>query len=410
MSLPGTNIMTSRQTNKLTEIQIRNAKPKEKQYSLVDGEGLYLLIKASGGKYWRMNYRFANVQYTLSFGLYPEVSLKTAREKRREARQLLSDGIDPRIERRIQKTAHIDGATNTFEAVAREWLEKNSHVWKESHLTNIQSRLERDIFPWLGSRPITAISPVELLTVLQRIEKRGARETAHRAKENCGQIFRYAVATGRATSDPSQLLKGALAPAVTEHMAAIVDPVDVGRLLRMLDGYQGSLVTRCALQLAPLVFVRPGELRQAEWKDINFDEAEWRFVASKTQTDHIVPLSRQALHILEEIRPLTGHGRYVFPSARTDERPMSENAVLSAMRRMHISKEEMTGHGFRAMARTLLHEQLKYPAEVIEHQLAHKVPDALGAAYNRTRFLADRKEMMQSWADYLDRLKACDSA
>lgn len=373
---------------------------------LTDEKGMYLELSPAGGKLWRLKYRFGGKEKRLALGAYPEVGLKAAREKRDAARALLAEGIDPGTERKIQKSAKNEQATNSFEYVAREWLAKNAATWAESHTMNIMRRLERDVFPWVGSREMTAINAAELLSVLRRIEERGAHETAHRVRENCGQIFRYGIATGRASRDPSQDLRGALAPAKTEHMAAVTDPNAVAELLRMLDGYHGTLVTRCALQLAPLVFVRPGELRQAEWKDINLDAAEWCYLVSKTKTNHIVPLSRQAVAILRELQPLTGHGRYVFPGLRTNDRPMSNNAVLSAMRRMGIPNEEMTGHGFRAMARTLLHERLKYAPEIIEHQLAHKVPDALGAAYNRTRFLDDRRRMMQDWADYLDRLKA----
>lgn len=393
----------------LTDAAIKKARYSRedgKPERLSDEKGLYLELSPAGGKLWRLKYRFGSKEKRLALGAYPEITLKAARDRRDEARALLADGIDPGIERKMQKSAKGERDANSFETIAREWLAKNAPTWAASHTENILRRLERDLFPWLGSRPVAEITAPELLAVLRRIEARGANETAHRAKENCGQIFRYAIATGRAERDPSQDLRGALAPAKTEHMAAVTDPAAVGAMLRMFDDYRGTLVTRCALRLAPLVFVRPGELRAAEWKDIDLEAGEWSFVASKTKTPHIVPLSRQAVAILSELQPLTGHARYVFPSPRTDTRPMSENAILSAMRRMNIPKEEMTGHGFRAMARTMLHERLKFPAEVIEHQLAHKVADALGAAYNRTRFLDDRRAMMQAWADYLDRLKA----
>lgn len=393
----------------LTDAAIKKARYSRedgKPERLSDEKGLYLELSPAGGKLWRLKYRFGGKEKRLALGAYPEITLKAARDRRDDARALLADGIDPGIERKMQKSAKGERDANSFETIAREWLAKNAPTWAASHTNNILGRLERDLFPWLGGRPMAEITAPELLAVLRRIEARGANETAHRAKENCGQIFRYAIATGRAERDPSQDLRGALAPAKPEHMAAVTDPAAVGAMLRMFDGYQGTLITRCALRLAPLVFVRPGELRAAEWKDIDLEAGEWSFVASKTKTPHIVPLSRQAVAILSELQPLTGHARYVFPSPRTDTRPMSENAILSAMRRMNIPKEEMTGHGFRAMARTMLHERLKFPAEVIEHQLAHRVADALGAAYNRTRFLDDRRAMMQAWADYLDRLKA----
>ena len=398
--------MATTGTDKLSDAKVKTAKPKEAPYKLTDGGGMYLLVEKNGSKYWRLAYRFNGKQKTLALGVYPDVSLSAARDRRLDARTLLANDIDPSIERKIQSAAKVEQNANTFEHIAREWIAKQAPTWAASHTSNIMRRLERDVFPWIGSAPIVELTAPKLLTVLRRIESRGANETAHRAKENCGQIFRYAIATGRAERDPSQDLRGALAPAKTEHMAAVTDPAAVGAMLRMFDDYHGTLTTRCALQLAPLVFVRPGELRAAEWKDIDLDAGEWAFTASKTKTPHVVPLSRQAVEILREIQPLTGHARFVFPGLRTDDKPMSNNAILSAMRYLGIAKDVMTGHGFRAMARTLLHERLKFPAEVIEHQLAHKVSDSLGAAYNRTKFLDDRKRMMQEWADYLDRLKA----
>lgn len=389
----------------LTDSFLRTLKPGEKDEKHFDGGGMFLLSRPNGAKYWRLKYRFNGKEKLLALGTYPEVSLKEARERREAARKLLANEIDPSENRKVQKAAREERAVNSFEAIAREWYAKYSPNWAESHAAKLLRRLDRDVFPWLGGRPIAEITPPELLEVLRRIEDRGALETAHRALQTCGQIFRYAVATGRAGRDPSQDLKGALPPTRAEHMAAVTEPADVGALLRMIDGYEGTLTIRCALRLAPLVFVRPGELRQAEWKDFNLEAAEWRYLVSKTRTDHVVPLARQAVAILEEIRPLTGNGRYVFPSLRTDDRPMSDNAILSALRRMGVPKDEMSGHGFRAMARTLLHERLNFPAEVIEHQLAHRVPDALGAAYNRTKFLDDRRRMMQVWADYLDQLR-----
>ena len=390
----------------LTDSFLRTLKPPAKPEKHSDTGGLFILATPNGGKWWRLKYRFGGKEKLLSMGTYPEVGLKAARDRRDDARALLAEGIDPGIERKMQKSASVERDANSFEVIAREWLAKNAPIWAESHTSNILRRMERDLFPWIGGKAIAEITAPELLAVLRRIEARGANETAHRAKENCGQIFRYAIATGRAERDPSQDLRGALAPAKTEHMAAVTEPAAVGAMLRMFDDYHGTLITRCALRLAPLVFVRPGELRHAEWKDVDLDAGEWSFTASKTKTPHVVPLSRQAVAILRDLHPLTGHARYVFPSPRTDDKPMSGNAILSAMRYMGIPKEDMTGHGFRAMARTLLHERLKFPAEVIEHQLAHKVADALGTAYNRTKFLDDRRAMMQAWSDYLDKLKA----
>jgi integrase len=264
---------------------------------------------------------------------------------------------------------------------------------------------ERDIFPMVGHRPVADLDPPELLVVLRRIESRGALETAHRARGHCGQVFRYAIATGRAERDPAADLLGALPPVRGNHFAAVTDPKKIGALLRAFDAYRGTTTVCCALRLAPLVFVRPGELRRAEWTAIDLDGAEWRFTATKTDTPHIVPLATQAIAILREVQPFTSIGRFVFPSARSADRPMSDNAILAAMRYMDIPREEMTGHGFRAMARTILDEVLGFRADIIEHQLAHAVRDPHGRAYNRTAHLPDRHKMMQAWADYLDRLK-----
>ncbi len=392
----------------LTDLQPRNAKPKDKPYKLSDGGGLYLLVNTDGAKYWRMDYRFDDARRTLAFGKYPEVSLAAARSKRVEARKLLDTGVDPGEHRKAQKASRSDRAANSFEVVAREWFEKQRPGWVASHADKIIARLENDVFPWIGSRPIADINAPELLAVIRRIEGRGVLETAHRALANCGQVFRYAVVTGRAERDPSGDLRGALPPINSRrtHFAAVTEPEHVAVLLRALDGYKGTFIVCCALKLAPLFFVRPGELRHAQWADFNLDDAEWRYVASKTKAPHIVPLARQALVILRELQALTGDGRYLFPSPRTKDRPMSDNAILSAMRRMGIEKDEMTGHGFRAMARTILDEVLKFPPDHIEHQLAHAVRDPNGRAYNRTTHLPERRKMMQAWADYLDELKA----
>jgi integrase len=392
----------------LTDAQPRNAKPKDKPYKLADGQGLYLLVNTDGAKYWRMNYRYGGKERTLAFGKYPQVSLAEARSKRAAARKLIDEGIDPSDQRKAEKIAKTDQTANTFEAVGREWHAMHKPNWATTHAAKILGRLENDVFPYLGDRPISAITAPELLAVIKRIEGRGVLETAHRALANCGQIFRYAVATGRAERDPSGDIRGSLPSAKSraKHFAAITDPKQVGGLLRALDGYQGTPAVCAALKLAPLLFVRPGELRTAQWADIDFESAEWRFTVSKTKTAHIVPLATQAVAILKELHPLTGKGRYVFPSARTNDRPMSDNAVLSSLRRMGIPKEEMSGHGFRAMARTILDEELDFRVDHIEHQLAHAVKDPNGRAYNRTAHLKARREMMQTWADYLDKLKA----
>ncbi|MFJ1253822.1 tyrosine-type recombinase/integrase [Cupriavidus sp. CuC1] len=389
----------------LTDTAIRTAKPTDKTQKLFDGGGLYLEVAPSGGKWWRMKYRFAGKEKRLSFGVYPDVGLKEARERREAARKLLANDVDPGENRKAQKAARFERATNSFEIIAREWFAKQSPGWADSHADKVIQRLEKNVFPWLGGRPIAEISAAELLAVLRRIEARGALDTAHRAHQNCGQVFRYAVATGRAERDPSGDLRGALQPARHENFASITDPVKVGALLRAIDAFKGTFVVRCALLLSPLLFVRPGELRKAEWDGFDLDKAEWRYFVTKTKTEHTVPLATQAVAILRELAALTGHGRYVFPG-RDPQKAMSEAAVNAALRRMgYDTKTEITGHGFRAMARTILHEELHIKPEVIEHQLAHKVPDALGTAYNRTKFMRERREMMKRWADYLDELK-----
>ena len=390
----------------LSDTAIRKAKPSNKPARMFDGSGLYLEVSPSGGKWWRFKYRFDGKEKRLSLGVYPDVSLKDARERRDETRKLLSQRIDPSDNRKAEKLARADRAGNSFEVVTREWFAKYSPNWATHHSDRILRRFERDIFPWIGGRPIAEISAPELLAVVRRIEDRGALETAHRALGTCGQVFRYAVATGRAQRDPTGDLRGALAPVKGEHFAAITDPRRVGELLRVLNGYQGSLTVQCALRLAPLVFVRPGELRRAEWADIDLDAAEWRYTVSKTETAHIVPLSTQAVAILRELHGLTGGGQYVFPGARSAKRAMSDNAVLAAMRRMGIGKDEMSGHGFRATARTILDEVLHVRPDLIEHQLAHAVRDPNGRAYNCTAHLPERRKMMQQWADYLDKLTA----
>ncbi|MBF0131159.1 MAG: integrase arm-type DNA-binding domain-containing protein [Magnetococcales bacterium] len=389
----------------LTDTATKQAKPKEKLFRLSDAGGLYLEVTPSGGKLWRLKYRFGGKEKRLAFGVYPEVSLKQARERRDEARRLLAEGIDPGEHRKITRAMDKSRTEDTFEAVAREWFSKFSPTWAETHSSKIIRRLEVDIFPWLGGRPVKEISALELLTVLRRIEDRGALDTAHRAKQNCGQVFRYAVATGRAEYDPSSALRGALPPAKGGHFPSIVEPQAVGELLRAIDGYSGSYVTKCALRLAPLVFVRPGELRHAEWAEFDLDNATWTIPGEKMKAGekHIVPLSIQAVAILREIQPLTGSGKYVFPGERTTTRPMSENTVLAALRRMGYPVGAMTGHGFRSMASTILNEQ-GWHRDAIERQLAHGERDAVRAAYNHAEHMPERKKMMQAWADYLDQL------
>jgi integrase len=397
----------------LTDTAIRSAKPKDKAFKLFDSRGLYLEVSAAGGKWWRWKYRFSGKEKRLSFGVYPDVTLKLAREKRDTARQQLAAGTDPGEARKAEKLTQA--GAESFEAIAREWHAKFSPGWVASHGDRILRRLEIDLFPWLGKRPIAEIKAPELLAVLRRIESRGALETAHRAMQNCGQVFRYAVASGRAERDPIGDLRGALPPPKEKHHASILEPKRVAELLRAIDSYQGFFATKCALRLAPLVFVRPGELRKAQWLEIDLDKAEWRIPAErmKMREQHIVPLSRQAVEILRELEPLTNREipakpdapRYVFPGAQSRERPMSENAILAALRRMGYPKEEMTGHGFRSMASTLLHEQ-GWNHQAIERQLAHAERNAVSAAYNFAEHLPERRKMMQAWADYLDALKA----
>jgi integrase len=389
----------------LTDIAIRKAKPEKKPYKMTDGSGLYLLVNKSG-KYFRFDYRFAGKRKTLALGVYPDVKLSEARDKHVKARKLIRDGVDPGQQRKIEKLTKIKQAENNFQSIALDWFSRVKHVWTEGHARTVLSRLENNVFPLIGNRSIVDISAPELLAVLRLIESRGAIETAHRVKQVCGQIFRYAIATGRAERDPSADLKGALQPAKPERMATITDPKKVGALMRAIDAYAGHLITRCALRLAPLVFVRPGELRHAEWDEIDFENAEWKIPAEKMKmrTPHIVPLSRQAVDVFLEVKPFTGKGRFVFPSLRTIERPMSENTVLGALRRLGYAKEEMSGHGFRAMASTLLHEN-GWHSDLIERQLAHAERNSVRAAYNHAQHLPQRKEMMQWWADYLDLIK-----
>ncbi len=390
----------------LTDTTIRNAKPKEKPYKLSDGNGLYLLVKQAG-KYFRMNYRFGGKSRTIAFGVYPRVKLKDARQKCHDARALLERDIDPMQYKKEAKFRKREQAENSFEKIALEWFLKNKHTWTEKHAKTIMSRLENNIFPWLGSRPIDDITPSDLLLVLRRIEDRGAVEVAHRTKQICGQVFRYGIATGRAGRDISADLKGALMPTKSKNLSAITEPVKVGELLRAIDGYSGNFVTKCALRLAPLVFLRPIELRHAEWSEIDLDNYEWKIPGPKMKKKrpHIIPLSFQSADIFKEILPLTGDGRYVFPSIRSNDRALSENALTAALRRMGFEKHEMCAHGFRGTASTLLHEN-GWASHLIELQLAHVEKNSVKAAYNHAEHLEDRRKMMQWWADYLDELRA----
>jgi integrase len=389
----------------LSPSAVANARPKKTPYTLRDGFGLLLVVKPEGGKLWRFDYRRpgSGKRNTLSLGTYPDVSLKRAREKRDDARKLLADGIDPGDKRKAEALADAE----TFEAVAREWFAMHEPNWAPGHSSKIIRRLECDVFPWIGSKPIASITAPDVLAVLRRIESRGVIETAHRARVNIGQVMRYAIATGRATADPTPSLRGALTPWTSSHRAAVTDPDKVGELLRAIDGYSGSYTVHAALRLAPLFFVRPGELRTAEWAEFDLDGAQWNLPAHKMKMrqPHIVPLATQAVAILRALYPLTGSGRYVFPGGRSTKRPLSNNALNAALRRMGYDKDAMTTHGFRAMARTILDEHLGFRPDFIEHQLAHAVRDPLGRAYNRTAHLPERRKMMQAWADYLDSLR-----
>lgn len=372
-----------------------------------DGGGMYLLVTVAG-KYWRMNYRFEQKRKTLALGVYPTVTLADARKRRDKARELLAKGIDPNAAKREEKQFKADMAANTFELVARAWLKKTAVTRKEITQNRIKTLLEHDIFPFIGSVPINTLGPRDVLNkALRKIEARGSVDTAHRAKQICGRVFRYGVAVGLAERDVTSDLRGALAEIPKSHFAAITEPKQAGELMRSIYGYTGHPTTVGALKLAPLVFVRPGELRKAEWTEFDLDGSEWRIPGSKMKMgfDHIVPLSTQALAILRSVHPITGHGRYVFPSLRSDERPMSENTLNAALRGMGYSKDIHTAHGFRAMARTILDEVLNERVDHIEHQLAHTVKDPNGRAYNRTAHLPARRKMMQSWADYLDKLR-----
>ncbi len=389
----------------LTDVAVKNAKSKVKPYKLTDGEGLYLLVNTVG-KYWRFDYRYAGKRKTLAIGVYPDTTLGDARDKRSQARKLLAQGIDPGEAKQTKKREARQHAANTFEAVAREWHEKKSVNWVEKTKVRNIRILERNIFPHIGNAAIAKVTPQDLLHALQKMEKRGIVDTAHRALQICGEIFRYAIATERAQADLSLVLRGALIPVKEKHHSSITDPKGVAELLRIIQGYEGAYLTRQALKLAPFVFVRPGELRHAEWSEIDLEAAEWRIAAAKMKMKavHIVPLSTQAIEIFSDIKKHTVVGKYVFPGLRTVERPMSENTVNAALRRLGYDKDQMTGHGFRSMASTILHEQ-GWPHEAIERQLAHAERNKVSAAYNYAEHLPKRREMMQAWADYLDGLK-----
>ena len=403
--------MSAKEINKLRDITIKNAKPKDKPYPLSDGQSLYIEIMPNGGKYWRLRYRFAGKQKRIALGVYPEVSIKAAREAATNARAQLRDGTDPLDAKKQTKLKQHLAAGNSFGAVAKEWLDKNKIHWVDSYTSRVVRYIDDYLNPYIGSRPITEITAPELLSVLRKKESEGFHETAHRVKQVAGKIFRYAIATGRAERDPSRDLDGALTKPKEKHLAAITDPKEVKQLLIAIDNYQGSKTVQVALRLSPLVFVRPGELRHMEWQEVNLEEKLWSIPAEKMKLrePHLVPLSEQAISLLEEIKPLTSRSKYVFPSARGLSRPMSENAARTALRALGYTNEQMTPHGFRAMARTLLDEELNYRIDWIEQQLAHAVKDTNGRAYNRTTHIEQRREMMQAWSNYLYSLKIDDN-
>jgi len=390
----------------LSDASIRNAKACPKPVKLSDGGGLFLLLNPNGSRLWRLKYRFAGKEKLLALGAYPDVSLKDARERRDDARRQLAAGNDPGQARKASKAAAMARAGNSFEVIAREWFELTKVKWESEYANLVLRRLESDIFPQLGGRPIAEIAPLELLTVLRRIEQRGANDLTRRVLQKCGQVFRYAVVTGRAPRDPTTDLRDALKPVQKQHYASIQDPKAGGELMRAMRDYLGAFETKCALQLGILTFVRPGELRKAEWSEIDREQAEWRIPASrmKMKEQHIVPLSTQALNVLNDLRVATGHGRYLFPSIRTNARPMSENTVNAALRRLGYTREEMTGHGFRSTASTLLNE-LGWPSDAIERQLSHGERDEVRGAYNFAEYLPVRRTMMQAWADHLETLE-----
>lgn len=392
--------------NKLTKAAVQNAVKENKSQKLFDGGGMFLHITATGA-YWRLKYYYNGKEKLYAIGVYPAVSLKQAREERDRVKPLIKQGIDPCASR---KATAINNSPekNTFETISREWWHAvHAKKVKDDYANLSLRRLEQHVFPYIGKMSCSDISASIILELLRKIEARGYNDTAHRVKNLISQVFRYAIASDRAENDPTVHLRGALAPVKSRHMAAVTDPAKLKEILNLLDIYQGGIVVRAALQLAPRFFVRPGELRHAQWAQIDFDKREWRYQAGKTDTSHIVPLAEQAIDTLEDLHAITGAGKYVFPSGRTPigVRPMSENAVLAAIRSLGIPKEVMTGHGFRATARTLLEEVLDYPPHLIEQQLGHVVRDPNGRAYNRTAHLKKRHEMMQAWSDYLDSLK-----
>ncbi len=391
----------------LTDIAIRNAKPEAKPRKLSDEKGLFLLIHPNGSKYWRLKYRIGGTERLLALGVYPEVPLSEARSKRDDARKLIANGIDPSTQKQEAKNAKNDAHANSFKALAIEWADSYFTNKSASHKERTMRRLELYIYPWLGNKPISEITAPQILEAVKRVQNLNKLETAHRTLQATSQVFRYAVQNGKASRDPCPDLRGAVPTPSVKHMASLTEPKEIAELLRAIDGFTGSFTVQTALRLSPLVFTRPSELRTAKWADIDLEANEWRYLVSKTKTLHLVPLSTQAAKLFADMKAISGHGEFVFQGGHDPKKPMSAAAINAALKRMgYDTQQDITAHGFRAMARTILHERLDIDPHIIEHQLAHKVPDALGAAYNRTKFIEQRKVMMQKWADYLDELKA----
>jgi integrase len=396
----------------LGALDVERTKAGSKSQHLFDGGGLFLLVTPSGGKWWRFKYNYSGKSKTISFGTYPEISLSQARDRREAARKLLAIGVDPSAARKAAKAAKEELQANSFESIAREWHKKQveNSEWTEEHAETIKTRMVKDMFPYIGFKPITEITAKDIRGILDRVKDRGAVDTARRCRTIASQVFVYAIGTDRAEYNVATSLIKHLPPIskTRKHMASITDPKELAPLLRAIDVYQGGFVTKCALQLAPMLFVRPGELRQMEWTEIDLGAAEWNIpgLKMKMKQPHLVPLPRQAISILEAIKPLTGNRKYVFPSTKSGDRCMSDNTINSAFRIMDFDGDTICGHGFRATARTILDEILGFRVDFIEHQLAHAVRDPNGRAYNRTAHIAERKKMMQLWADYLDGLKA----
>ncbi len=393
----------------LSVTAIKNVKPTDKAFKLYDEAGLFMQVTPTGGKWWRFKYRYEGKEKLLSLGTFPDVSLADARQRRDDARKLLAQipSVDPSEVKKSQKQSVYSNQANSFELIALEWAASYFINKSESHKERTVRRLELYIFPWLGNKPIADITAPEVLEVVKRPQSQSKLETAHRALQSVGQVFRYAVQTGKAIRDVTADLRGALPSPAVKHMASFTEPKEVAELLRAIDAFKGTFTVECALRLSPLVFTRPSELRRAKWVDLNLDAGEWSYFVTKTKTQHIVPLSSQAIKILNDMHAVSGYGEYVFQGGRDPKKAMSEAAINAALQRMgYDTQKDITAHGFRAMARTILHERLNIDPAIIEHQLAHSVPDALGGAYNRTKFLEQRKVMMQQWADYLDELKA----